>query len=81
MMIEQKIAVWAFGVAVGALAVMTTDRLTEEPIAREREAARAEELIDMYQRGKKDALRMNPLSMELEEACLQVWANRLEPEK
>lgn len=56
MAIEEKLAVWAFGVAVGALSVMTIDKLTAEPIAREREAARAEELIEMYQRGKTDAL-------------------------
>ena len=76
--IEEKIAVWAFGVTVGALAVMTIDRVTEDPIAVEREAARAQELIDMYQRGKKDALRINPISMELEEACLSVWSSKQE---
>lgn len=76
--IEEKLAVWAFGVAVGALAVMTIDRITEEPRAIEREAARAQELIDMYQRGRKDALRTNPVSMELEEACLSVWSSKQE---
>jgi hypothetical protein len=76
--IEEKIAIWAFGVTFGALAVMTIDRVTEGPITVEREAARAQELIDMYQRGKKDALRISPISMELEEACLSVWSSKQE---
>lgn len=34
----------------------------------------AEQLIDAYNRGRKDALRLNPVSWELDEACLALWA-------
>jgi hypothetical protein len=39
-------------------------------------ATRAEELISIYKRGAKDALSMNPVNFELEQACLEVWANK-----
>jgi hypothetical protein len=40
------------------------------------ETARAEELISIYKRGVRDALKTNPVSFELEQVCLEVWANK-----
>jgi hypothetical protein len=40
------------------------------------ETTRAEELISIYKRGVKDALKTNPVSFELEQVCLEVWANK-----
>jgi hypothetical protein len=40
------------------------------------EVTRADELISIYKRGMKDALRTNPVSFELEQTCLEVWANK-----
>jgi hypothetical protein len=37
---------------------------------------RAEELISIYKRGAKDALSTNPVNFELEQTCLEVWANK-----
>lgn len=34
------------------------------------------DVIRAYKLGRVDALSTNPVSYELEEVCLQVWANR-----
>lgn len=38
--------------------------------------ASAEALIVAYDQGKRDALRLNPVSMDLEMTCLNLWANK-----
>lgn len=38
--------------------------------------ASAEALITAYDQGKRDALRTNPVSMDLEMVCLGLWANK-----
>ncbi len=38
--------------------------------------ASAEALIAAYDQGKQDALRTNPVSMDLEMVCLNLWANK-----
>ena len=38
--------------------------------------ASAEALIAAYDRGKRDALRTNPVSMDLEMVCLGLWADK-----
>jgi len=60
----------------GALTVIGANRFLESPQIVDVEATRAEELIKMYQRGKQDALKTNPVSFELEQKCLEVWANK-----
>jgi hypothetical protein len=37
--------------------------------------AKAQELIQVYEEGKRDALRLLPPSMDLEMVCLSLWAN------
>lgn len=40
--------------------------------------AKAEDLIATYEQGKKDALRLSPRpSMDLEMACVAIWANKV----
>jgi len=36
----------------------------------------SEALIKAYDQGQKDALRTNPVSMDLEMVCLGLWADR-----
>ena len=67
---------WAVGFVMGVLSVLSGLKIMdsmETPV--EVQEARAEELISIYKRGQKDALKL-PASMELEEACLQVWASK-----
>lgn len=76
-MIERQIGNWLLGFTVGMLTVLAYQKVTSEPlILPDNEATRAEELISIYKRGIKDALRTNPVSMDLEQACLEIWANK-----
>ena len=76
---EEKFVTWLLGACMGALTVIGANRFLESPQIFDVEAARAEELIKMYQRGKQDALKTNPVSFELEQKCLEVWANKQPP--
>jgi len=73
---EQKFTTWLLGACMGALTVIGANRFLADPQLIDVEAIRAEELIKMYQRGKQDALKTNPVSFELEQTCLEVWANQ-----
>ena len=73
---EEKFVTWLLGACMGALTVIGANRFLESPQIVDVEATRAEELIKMYQRGKQDALKTNPVSFELEQVCLEVWANK-----
>ena len=74
---ERQIGNWALGFTVGILTVLAWQKVMSEPlILPDNEATRAEELISIYKRGIKDALRTNPVSMDLEQSCLEIWANR-----
>ena len=74
---EKQIGNWALGFTVGILTVLAYQKVMSEPfIQPDTEATRAEELISIYKRGQRDALRTNPVSFELEQTCLEVWANK-----
>jgi hypothetical protein len=65
------------GFVIGILTVLAWQRVMSEPyITQDTETTRAEELISIYKRGIKDALRTSPVSFELEQTCLEVWANK-----
>lgn len=75
--IEETVATLALGFAIGVMAVIAGDKLVEDEIViADKEHTRADELISIYKRGMKDALRTNPVSFELEQTCLEVWANK-----
>ena len=67
---------WFVGFAMGLMLVLAWQRLFSEPIIIDTESTRAEELISIYKRGQADALRTNPVSFELEQTGLEVWANK-----
>ena len=74
---ERQVGNWLLGFTIGILTTLAAQRLLSEPIVvKDPEAAKAEELINTYKRGVKDALRTNPVSFELEQTCLEVWANK-----
>ena len=76
-MIEQKLAIWALGFAIGVMTVIGVDKIIQRDILPPHsETVRADELISIYKRGVKDALKTNPVNFELEQACLEVWANK-----
>ena len=67
---------WAVGFTMGLLTVLAYQKVMSEPMVIDAETTRAEELISIYKRGQRDALRTNPVSFELEQTCLEVWANK-----
>jgi len=76
-MIEHKFAVWALGFAMGIMTIIGADKIIERDILPQHaEAVRADELISIYKRGVKDALKTNPVSFELDQTCLEVWSNK-----
>jgi hypothetical protein len=76
-MTERQIVNWLLGFVIGILTVLAWQKIMSDPlIVPDSEATRAEELISIYKRGVKDALKTNPVSFELEQACIEVWANK-----
>jgi hypothetical protein len=76
-MTERQIVNWLLGFVIGILTVLAWQRVMGEPLsAPDSGATRAEELISIYKRGAKDALSTNPVNFELEQSCLEVWANK-----
>ena len=74
---EKQIVNWLLGFTMGMLTVLSYEKLMSEPLViYDSEATRADELISIYKRGVKDALKTNPVSFQLEQACLEVWANK-----
>jgi len=74
---EKQIVNWLLGFTMGMLTVLSYEKLMSEPlIIPDGETVRADELISIYKRGVKDALKTNPVSFELEQTCLEVWANK-----
>ena len=76
-MTERQIVNWLLGFVIGILTVLSWQRVMSEPvIIPDSEMTRAEELISIYKRGVKDVLSTNPVNFELEQACLEIWANK-----
>ena len=76
-MTERQIVNWLLGFVIGILTVLSWQKVMSDPlIVPDAEATRAEELISIYKRGVRDALKTNPVSFELDQTCLEVWANK-----
>ena len=68
---------WAVGFVMGLLTVLASQRVLDEPERISCEQVRSSVLVEMYQRGRRDALSTAmPISMELEQACLTVWSTK-----
>jgi len=76
---EEKFSIWALGFAMGVLLVVGLDRLFSEPYTPpEAESLHADKVLDIYSRGKIDALTVSGSrpNFELEQACLTLWATK-----
>ena len=78
---ERQVGNWLLGFTMGMLTVLGGQKLMDEKVISHVEDTRAVELIDMYKRGRSDALITNPVSFELEQTCLEIWANKHPLEK
>lgn len=63
------------GFCFGVLLVLAAQKVVSKPDVLEVNAIKSQDLIDAYNSGHKEALRTNPVSFELEQTCLKLWAN------
>lgn len=65
------------GAVFGALFVLAAQRLfAPDPELPTIQRTPASQIVEAYKQGVEDALKTNPVSWRLEEACLEVWANK-----
>jgi hypothetical protein len=67
---------WFVGFTVGVLTVLAAQKVMDEPLMVEVDEIQAIDIIEAYNRGRADALSTQPVSFELEETCMSVWANK-----
>ena len=67
---------WFVGFTVGVLTVLAAQKVMDEPLMVEVDEIQAIDIIEAYNRGRGDALSTHPVSFELEETCMSVWANK-----
>jgi hypothetical protein len=75
----KTILVWITGLLAGAfIAAVILMIGIQDAVKRIHYAdpMRAHELIEAYNRGRKDALSLKPVSWDLDEACLAIWAGK-----
>jgi hypothetical protein len=65
----------AVGFTMGLLTVLAYQRITGEQIVLESRLDTST-VISTWKAGYRDALRTNPASWQLEQTCLEVWANK-----
>jgi hypothetical protein len=73
---EEHMNNWFVGFVMGSLVVLAYQRVYDEPLMVEVDEIQAVDIIEAYNRGRADALNTQPVSFELEETCLSVWANK-----
>lgn len=65
----------AVGFTMGLLTVLAYQRITMDQIVLET-GLDASMVITTWKAGYDDALKTNPPSWELEQSCLEIWANK-----
>jgi hypothetical protein len=71
---------WFVGFAMGLLTLLAYEKLQEDPPPDVDIPITANDIVEAYKAGKRDALRTNVPSMELEQACLTLWSQK-QPEE
>jgi len=54
--------------------VLAIDRMTDDAMPSQLTMPR--DVVEAYRMGIKDAMKTNPPSLELEQTCLDMWANK-----
>jgi hypothetical protein len=71
---------WFVGFAMGLLTLLAYEKLNKDASPEVDIPITADDIVEAYKSGKKDALRTNVASMELEQACLTLWSQK-QPEQ
>ena len=78
---EEKFSIWALGLAIGVMGTIAADKfldMNSPPPDPEQASIHADKVLDIYTRGKIDALTISGTrpNFELEQACLTLWATK-----
>ena len=66
---------WFVGFTMGLLVVLAYEKLQEDPPTIDIPIT-SNDVVEAYKAGKRDALRTNVPSMELERACVTLWGQK-----
>ena len=66
---------WFVGFTMGLLTILAYNKLTTEPPTIDIPIT-SNDIVEAYKAGKRDALRTNVPSMELEQACMELWSQK-----
>lgn len=66
---------WFVGFTMGLLTILAYNKIYDEPPVIEVPIT-SNDIVEAYKAGKRDALRTNVPSMELEQACLELWSQK-----
>jgi hypothetical protein len=72
---------WFIGFIMGVLIAAGYNRLADinaekKQVEEDVAAFGVSEVLSAYKEGRRDALKTNPASFELEQTCLEIWANK-----
>jgi hypothetical protein len=71
---------WFVGFAMGLLTLLAYEKIKEDPPPTVHVPITSNDIVEAYKAGKRDALRTNVASMELEQACVTLWSQK-QPEE
>ena len=66
----------ALGAMVMLLVVLVVDRLNDKAEQMPTSLMMPKDVVEAYRMGIKDAMKTNPPSLELEQVCMNMWAER-----
>ena len=66
----------ALGAMVMLLVVLIVDRLNDKAEQMPTSLMMPKDVVEAYRMGVKDAMKTNPPSLELEQVCMNMWAER-----
>ena len=66
---------WFVGFTMGLLTILAYNKIYDEPPTIDIPIT-SNDIVEAYKAGKRDALRTNVPSMELEQACMELWSKK-----
>jgi hypothetical protein len=73
---ERYVSTWLLGFTMGCLTIMAGEKVADNMKEEQAEPTKALPIITAYKAGYSDALKTNPVSLQLDHACLEIWANK-----
>jgi hypothetical protein len=73
---ERYVSTWLLGFTMGCLTIMAGEKIADNMEKEQVEPVKTLPIITAYKAGQEDALKTNPISFQLEQTCLSVWANK-----